>query len=124
MKSEITEIDDSVVKQTFSPEFRNRLDAIVMFGALDRGSITKVVNKFIDQMRDMVRERGIIIEITDAAKKWLVEHGYDPVYGARPLGRLITEKIKQPLSRMMLFGALKQGGTAKVAVDDGNLIVR
>jgi ATP-dependent Clp protease ATP-binding subunit ClpA len=123
-RADLVEIDDAVVKQLFSPEFRNRLDAVVTFKALDRPSIVKVVQKFIDQMQDMLVDRNVTIEMTEAAKKWLVEHGYDPIYGARPLNRLITEKVKRPLSRMMLFGSLKGGGTAKLSVENSELIVR
>jgi ATP-dependent Clp protease ATP-binding subunit ClpA len=124
IQSEIVSIDEAAVKQAFSPEFRNRLDAIVAFDALDRVAIARVVQKFIGGLQETVAERGIDIEITDAAKKWLAEKGYDAVYGARPLGRLIAEKIKQPLSRLMLFGPLKQGGIAKIAVESGDLVVQ
>ena len=108
----------------FSPEFRNRLDAIVEFSSLDRTIMIRIVLKFIAELQNMVKERDIDIEMTDAAKKWLAEKGYDAVYGARPLSRLITEKIKQPLSREMLFGNLKNGGILKVFIDNGNLAVQ
>ena len=121
--NEPVEIDEAAIKQAFTPEFRNRLDAVVPFVGLDRLSIGKVVTKFIDQLRTMVAERAITIEIDEAATKWLVEHGYDAVYGARPLARLISEWIKQPLSRMILFGGIASGGTTHITVDAGQLVV-
>ena len=121
--SEQVEIDEAAIKTAFSPEFRNRLDAVVPFSGLDRISIGKIVSKFIDQLRTMVEDRAISIEIDEPATKWLVEHGYDPVYGARPLARLISEWIKQPLSRMILFGGLSTGGAAHITVDAGQLVV-
>ncbi len=121
--SEVVSVDEDAVKRTFSPEFRNRLDAIIVFEALDRVNIGKIVGKFINKLQELVQDRGVTIEITDAAKKWLAEKGYDPVYGARPLSRLITDKIKQPLSRLMLFGSLRQGGIARIFVENGVLTV-
>ena len=116
-------IDEAAIKQYFSPEFRNRLDAIASFRALDKANIARVVDKFLVELREMVTGRGIILNISDAAKKWLVSHGYDAVYGARPLGRLITEQIKCPLSRLILFGDLKDGGTVDIHIRSGMLSV-
>ena len=124
LKQELVAIDEAEIKRMFSPEFRNRLDAIVEFSSLDRTIMIRIVLKFIAELQNMVKERDIDIEMTDAAKKWLAEKGYDAVYGARPLSRLITEKIKQPLSREMLFGNLKNGGILKVFIDNGNLAVQ
>lgn len=124
IKQEIVSIDESEIKRKFPPEFRNRLDATVEFNSLDKSSVSKIVHKFMAELQAMVSEREIRIEITDSAKKWLAEHGYDAVYGARPLARLITEKIKQPLSRLMLFGGLKNGGILKVCVENGFLTIQ
>jgi ATP-dependent Clp protease ATP-binding subunit ClpA len=117
------EIDMRAVRDAFSPEFRNRLDAIVSFKSLDRQSIEQVVEKFIRELGDMLVERHITIELKAPAKQWLCEHGYDPVYGARPMARLISEHIKRPLSRMILFGELKHGGTAILDVVEDALTV-
>lgn len=121
--SEVASIDETAIQRTFAPEFRNRLDAVVSFVPLSRLSIERVVQKFIGQLRVMLDARNVTIELTDAAKKWLAEHGYDPVYGARPLGRLIDQKIKKPLSHLLLFGALKHGGVAKICIKDNNILV-
>lgn len=117
------EIDENLLKATFSAEFRNRLDAIVEFGALDKPSMGRIVQKFIAQIQDSVRDRDIIIEMTDAAKKWLTDKGFDAIHGARPLKRVIAETIKQPLSRLILFGALRYGGVARISVEDHDLVV-
>lgn len=116
-------IDETAIKHAFSPEFRNRLDAVIIFNVLDRMSVAKVVDKFMRQLQAMIAERNITLDLTDGGKQWLINHGYDSVYGARPLGRLINEKIKQPLSRMILFGELKQGGIAVIAESEGELVV-
>jgi ATP-dependent Clp protease ATP-binding subunit ClpA len=121
--SDCPEIDMRAVRDAFSPEFRNRLDAIVSFKSLDRQSIEQVVEKFIRELGDMLVERHITIELKAPAKQWLCEHGYDPVYGARPMARLISEHIKRPLSRMILFGELKYGGTAILDVVEDALTV-
>jgi ATP-dependent Clp protease ATP-binding subunit ClpA len=121
--SDCPEIDMRAVRDAFSPEFRNRLDAIVSFKSLDRQSIEQVVEKLIRELGDMLVERHITIELKAPAKQWLCEHGYDPVYGARPMARLISEHIKRPLSRMILFGELKYGGTAILDVVEDALTV-
>ena len=120
---EIGTIDEKAVQHAFSTEFRNRLDAIVTFASLDHASIKCVVQKFIGELRTMLSARNVKIEITSDAEEWLVQHGHDAVYGARPLERLIHRKIKQPLSRLILFGALRDGGTARCSVENNDLIV-
>ncbi len=122
VQSEI-DIDHGLVNKVFLPEFRNRLDSIISFNALDKVSVSNIVDKFLSILCAAVRDRNITIEITDVAKRWLVERGYNSIYGARPLDRLITEKIRQPLSKQMLFGDLKNGGTVRIAVEAGELVL-
>ena len=108
---------DIAVKRRFSPEFRNRLDAIISFGALTPSDIAKVVDKFIIQLEAQLADRKIEFEVTKAANLWLANKGYDKRYGARPLGRTIQEFIKKPLADKILFGKLKSGGLVKINVD-------
>jgi ATP-dependent Clp protease ATP-binding subunit ClpA len=100
----------------FTPEFRNRLDAIVAFGHLPREVIAKVVDKFIMQLEAQLADRNVSIELTDEARDWLIEHGYDETMGARPMARVIQQTIKTPLADELLFGRLKSGGTVRVMV--------
>ena len=103
------------IKKMFSPEFRNRLDAIVQFGALGREVIKTVVDKFLVQLQAQLDDKKVYIEVDDAAREWLAEHGYDEKMGARPMARLIQEKLKKPLAEAVLFGALAKAG-GKVVV--------
>jgi len=112
------------IERTFTPEFRNRLDAIVYFSGLRREVIRKVVDKEVALLEEMLAEKQIQIELTDAARDWLVDHGYDPQMGARPMARLIEQRVKKPLSQAMVFGTLTEGGTALVDVRDGDLDVK
>jgi ATP-dependent Clp protease ATP-binding subunit ClpA len=114
---------DTVVNDMFTPEFRNRLDATVRFDRLKPENITLVVEKFLNQLRDMASRRNVTIKVTDPAMKWLAEKGYDPDMGARPLARVINDNIKVPLSRLMVIGRLKDGGEAAVRLSDDTLIV-
>jgi ATP-dependent Clp protease ATP-binding subunit ClpA len=112
------------IKKMFTPEFRNRLDSIVQFGELSIDVIKTVVDKFLVQLQSQLDDKKVFIEIDDDARLWLAENGYDSKMGARPMDRLIQEKIKKPLAEEVLFGALAQkGGTAFVSVEDGELIV-
>ncbi len=106
------------IEKIFSPEFRNRLDEIVRFDALASEVMEKVVGKFIVELEAQLAERKIKIELSPAARKRLAEKGYDPDFGARPLGRLIQQKIKNPLTDEVLFGKLKGGGHVVVDVDE------
>lgn len=115
--------DDKVIERMFAPEFRNRLDAIVKFSALKQENMLRIVEKFIGQLNAQAGEKGVIIDLDDEAKNYLARKGYDPKMGARPLGRLIQNELTKPLSRMMLFGELKQGGTAKVTVISDVLVI-
>jgi len=113
--------DEEAVTRMFSPEFRNRLDAIVPFGYLPTEVVARVVDKFILQLELQLADRNVHITLDDAAKSWLTEKGYDRNYGARPMGRLIQEKIKQPLAEELLFGKLVHGGEVTVKMKDGGL---
>jgi ATP-dependent Clp protease ATP-binding subunit ClpA len=106
--------DEEAIKRMFTPEFRNRLDAIVPFGYLPPEVVARVVDKFILQLELQLADRNVHIHLDDEAKKWLTERGYDKLYGARPMGRLVQEKIKQPLAEELLFGKLIHGGEVKV----------
>ncbi|MGZ8337336.1 MAG: AAA family ATPase, partial [Allosphingosinicella sp.] len=109
---------DEAVKRMFSPEFRNRLDAIVPFGYLSTEVVARVVDKFVLQLELQLADRNVHIELDEEARKWLTERGYDRLYGARPMGRLVQEKIKQPLAEELLFGKLVHGGEVKVRIKD------
>ncbi len=111
--------DTEAIKKLFTPEFRNRLDAIVSFGHLPAEVIVKVVDKFIMQLEAQLADRNVTIELTDEARRWLVENGYDEAMGARPMARVIQTHIKTPLADEVLFGRLKNGGTVRVMVTTG-----
>jgi ATP-dependent Clp protease ATP-binding subunit ClpA len=111
------------INKVFSPEFRNRLDNIVWFNHLDDEVIQQVVDKFIVELQVQLDEKGVSLEITKDAKKWMAEHGYDKAMGARPMSRLIQEQLKKPLANELLFGELTQGGVVKVAVKKDKLVL-
>jgi ATP-dependent Clp protease ATP-binding subunit ClpA len=104
------------INRLFTPEFRNRLDAIIPFGSLPMSVVHKVVQKFVMQLESQLAERNVTFELTEEATKWLAEKGYDDKMGARPLGRIIQENIKKPLAEEILFGKLKKGGIVRVSV--------
>jgi ATP-dependent Clp protease ATP-binding subunit ClpA len=108
--------DNEAINRMFTPEFRNRLDAVVSFAGLGQEIILKVVEKFVLQLEAQLADRGVTIEMTDEAAKWLAEKGYDEKFGARPLGRTIQEYIKKPLADELLFGKLEHGGSVKVKI--------
>jgi ATP-dependent Clp protease ATP-binding subunit ClpA len=112
---------DEAVKKMFSPEFRNRLDAIVPFAYLGTEVIARVVDKFVLQLELQLADQNVHIQFDSDARLWLGERGYDKLYGARPMARLIQEKVKQPLAEELLFGKLRHGGEVHVAVKDGLL---
>ena len=112
---------DKELNKFFSPEFRNRLDGIVTFKKLGKDVTAKVVEKFIDQVREQVKEKGIRIKIDKAAINWLIDKGFDNKMGARPLQRIIDKEIKKDLARMMLFGDLKNGGWLQITTDGDKL---
>ncbi len=109
--------DSDAIQKMFTPEFRNRLDAVVAFGNLPMEVILKVVEKFIFQLEAQLADRGVTIEMTEGASKLVADRGYDERFGARPLARVIQELIKKPLADELLFGKLEHGGTVKVLVD-------
>jgi ATP-dependent Clp protease ATP-binding subunit ClpA len=110
------------LERLFSPEFRNRLDAVVRFDVLAAETIKQIVDKQIDELRAALRPKQITLELTEAARDWLAQHGYDKDFGARPMSRLIDEKLRKPLAEAMLFGALADGGgLAVVEVVDSEL---
>ncbi|RBM09518.1 ATP-dependent Clp protease ATP-binding subunit ClpA [Novacetimonas cocois] len=113
--------DEEAIKRIFTPEFRNRLDAIIPFAHLSPEVVDRVVEKFIFQLEAQLADRNVMIEISSAAKEWLAERGYDRLYGARPLGRVIQENIKKPLAEELLFGKLVKGGVVKISLKDGKL---
>ena len=113
--------DTAAIERIFTPEFRNRLDAVIAFAPLGREVIQQVVTKFVLQLEAQLIDRNVHIDLTPEAADWLGEKGYDDKMGARPLGRVIQEHIKKPLAEELLFGRLAKGGTVKVGVKDGML---
>ncbi len=113
--------DQEAINRMFTPEFRNRLDAVVSFAALSADTIGRVVDKFILQLEEQLADRNVTIELDEAARKWLAEKGYDRLFGARPLGRIIQEHIKKPLAEELLFGKLTKGGIVRVTREGDKL---
>jgi len=113
--------DDDAIKRLFTPEFRNRLDATITFAGLTPEIVGRVVEKFVMQLEAQLADRNVTIELSSAAKEWLAERGYDRLYGARPLGRVIQEHIKKALAEELLFGKLVKGGAVKVTLKDNKL---
>jgi ATP-dependent Clp protease ATP-binding subunit ClpA len=109
------------IKKLFTPEFRNRLDAIINFKGLDKSTIFHVVDKFIVELEMQLEEKNVVITVDESAREWLAEHGYDPAMGARPMARVIQENIKRPLADEILFGKLMKGGEVTVSQRDGKL---
>jgi ATP-dependent Clp protease ATP-binding subunit ClpA len=109
---------DEAFKQAFSPEFRNRLDAKIDFAPLDRRVMVQIVDKFIAELRAQLSERKVKLEISEEAREYLAQKGYDPMNGARPLGRVIQDEVKRPLTDELLFGRLAQGGEVRVGYVD------
>jgi len=114
---------EEAVKKLFSPEFRNRLDAVVAFRPLNQSVMEKVVEKLLDEVRRQLSAQKLVLEVTPEASSWLAERGHDPHYGARPLARLIQQKIKDPVSDRILFGEIRKGDHILVQVQDGKLTV-
>jgi ATP-dependent Clp protease ATP-binding subunit ClpA len=115
---------DKAVERLFSPEFRNRLDARLRFNPLSPVVMGQIVDKFVRELSAQLAEKKVTVEITDAARQLLAEKGYDPTFGARPLGRVIEESVKRPLTDELLFGALESGGTATVDAEGGEIVMR
>ncbi len=108
--------DNEAISRMFTPEFRNRLDSVVAFDHLPKSVVSRVVDKFIMQLEAQLADRHVTVELTDEAREWLVENGYDEAMGARPMARLIQQTIKTPLADELLFGRLKDGGAVRVVV--------
>jgi ATP-dependent Clp protease ATP-binding subunit ClpA len=113
--------DEDAIKRMFTPEFRNRLDAVIGFSGLSPEIVARVVDKFVLELEVQLADRGVEIELSDDARKWLAEKGYDQAFGARPLARVIQESIKRPLADELLFGKLAKGGLVRVGIKDGAL---
>ncbi|MFM6989023.1 MAG: AAA family ATPase, partial [Arenimonas sp.] len=111
------------IRKQFTPEFRNRLDAIVQFQALAPDHILRVVDKFLIELEALLHEKRVVLNVTPEARQWLAENGFDAAMGARPMARLIQDRIKRPLADELLFGALVNGGRATVAVSGDELVV-
>ncbi len=111
------------IKRMFSPEFRNRLDAVIHFKALDPNTISHVVDKFLVELESQLDSKKVTLEVDTEARAWLAQHGYDPLMGARPMARLIREKIKKSLAEDLLFGRLTNGGHAIVTVRDNDIAI-
>ena len=119
--SQDQDYSDKDLKKFFTPEFRNRLDGIITFNKLGKETTIKVVDKFIDELRAQVKEKGIKIKIDKEAINWLLDKGFDSKMGARPLQRVIDKEIKTDLAKMMLFGELRGGGTLQITVEDNKI---
>jgi ATP-dependent Clp protease ATP-binding subunit ClpA len=111
----------AAIERLFSPEFRNRLDAIVTFRSLTPAAMETIVEKFVMQLEGQLADRRVAITLTTDARAWLATKGYDPAFGARPLGRVIQKEVRDPLTDEILFGKLEQGGTVTIGVENGQL---
>ncbi len=109
------------IKRTFTPEFRNRLDAVIPFKPLDHVTISHVVDKFLFELEAQLEDKKVELVVDSAARIWLAENGYDEKMGARPMARVIQERIKKPLAEELLFGRLANGGLVKVSTDEKGL---
>jgi ATP-dependent Clp protease ATP-binding subunit ClpA len=112
----------SALERVFSPEFRNRLDAIVTFHSLTHDVMETIVEKFILQLEAQLQERRVVFDLSPEARAWLGKKGYDPVFGARPLARVIQKEVRDPLTDEILFGRLENGGTVRIGLDDDKLV--
>ena len=121
--SQEKDYSDKELKKFFTPEFRNRLDGVITFNKLSKETMVKIVGKFIDELRAMVKEKGIKIKVDKESVNWLIKEGFDSKMGARPLGRIIDKEIKRPLAKLMLFGELKNGGVLNVNIRNGQLML-
>jgi ATP-dependent Clp protease ATP-binding subunit ClpA len=110
--------DEEAVNRMFTPEFRNRLDATIGFNALSPAIMARIVDKFVMELETQLGDRNVVIELTDAAREWLAREGYDPLFGARPLARVIQDRIKKALAEELLFGKLAKGGVVCVDIAD------
>ncbi len=116
--------DDDYIKGFFTPEFRNRLDGVVKFVKLDKQNVLRIVDKNLDETNKMLEDKSIIIEMTESAKQWVLEKGYNPSMGARPMQRVFDQHIKKPISKELLFGKLMNGGKVKVDAVNNDLDIK
>jgi ATP-dependent Clp protease ATP-binding subunit ClpA len=121
-RSERSGDDTEAIERMFTPEFRNRLDSIITFSSLSTEVVPRVVDKFIIELEAQLEDRNVIIELTDMARNWLAKKGYDKLFGARPLSRIIQEHIKKPLAEELLFGKLTNGGVVRVDIENGKTV--
>jgi ATP-dependent Clp protease ATP-binding subunit ClpA len=112
-----------VIRKGFTPEFRNRLDAIIQFHGLGFEHILRVVDKFLIELESQLHDKHVSLSATPAARQWLAEHGFDPQMGARPMSRLLQDRVKRPLADELLFGKLVAGGRVTLDVSHGELVV-
>ena len=112
------------IERTFSPEFRNRLNAWIQFNVLTLADVERVVDKFINELQAQLVEKNVTIELADATRNWLAQQGFDRVYGARPMARLIQQKIREPLAEEILFGKLQGGGRAVVDLEHDEIVLK
>lgn len=106
------------IKRLFTPEFRNRLDGIIQFSALDERTIANVVDKFIIELEHQLEEKKVVMHVEDSARQWLAKKGYDPKMGARPMARVIQDHLKRALADELLFGSLTKGGNVSVSLNE------
>ncbi|MDN5864640.1 MAG: ATP-dependent Clp protease ATP-binding subunit ClpA [Gammaproteobacteria bacterium] len=111
------------IRRLFTPEFRNRLDAVIQFDRLAPETILRVVDKFLIELEAQLEEKQVTLDVDEDARRWLATHGYDPAMGARPMTRVLQERIKAPLAEELLFGKLAGGGRVEVGVDDDDLVL-
>jgi ATP-dependent Clp protease ATP-binding subunit ClpA len=114
---------DKDLKKFFTPEFRNRLDGIITFNKLAKETMIKIVTKFVDELKAQVKDKNIKIKINKEATEWLINKGFDPKMGARPLQRVIDKEIKRDLAKKMLFGELKNGGSVNITIADDKIVL-
>ena len=122
-EDQVGEVDEKAIQRLFKPEFRNRLDATIQFNRLKQSTMIKIVEKFLINLGVLAGLRGVTIESSREVEEWLAAEGYDPLYGARPLTRVIDQNVKKPLSREMLFGSLINGGVAYLTLVDNNIVI-
>ena len=106
------------IRRLFSPEFRNRLDAVIHFNSLDERTVAKVVDKFVIELETQLEQKGVMLEVDEAARRLIARRGYDAKMGARPMARIIQEHLKKPLAEELLFGRLASGGHVRVTVKE------
>jgi len=118
------EYGDDEFKRFFAPEFRNRLDGVITFNRLGKPVMMKIVGKFLLELKNMVKDKNVEITVSDEALDYLVDKGFNKKMGARPLQRVIDQDIKRPLSKELLFGKLKNGGTVKIDLNNSLLALQ